>query len=49
VLAGLVVWARRSTGGDAAEQLEWIEASARSDGMLPEQTGAVLHPAADAE
>jgi isomaltose glucohydrolase len=49
VLAGLVGWARRSTGGDATQQLEWIEAAADPDGTLPEQTGALLHPDAYAE
>jgi isomaltose glucohydrolase len=49
VLAGLVGWARRSTGGEATRQLEWIEASADRDGTLPEQTGTLLHPDAYAE
>jgi isomaltose glucohydrolase len=49
VLAGLVGWARMTTGGDATDQLEWIEASAGEGGALPEQTGTLLHPAAYAE
>ena len=44
ILAAFTGWARHSLGLDATAQLEWIEAAATSDGVLPEQLGDQLHP-----
>ena len=45
VLAGLIGWARRLNGLDAAPQLAWMESHAEGDGALPEQAGERLRPA----
>jgi isomaltose glucohydrolase len=45
ILAAFTGWARHTHGLDATAQLEWIEAAATGDGLLPEQLGERLRPA----